>query len=55
VALLRASIPSGGNELHAFVDGQLVATALDDSLPCGKYGMGTNRAAAMWQDFNIAL
>ena len=32
-----------GNELHAFVDGQLVATALDDALPRGKYGMGTNR------------
>ena len=43
-----------GNELHAFVDGQLVATALDDSLPRGKYGMGTNRAAATWQDFNVA-
>jgi hypothetical protein len=54
VALLRASIPSGGNELHAFVDGQLVATALDDSLPCGKYGMGTNRAVATWQDFDVA-
>lgn len=40
-----------GNELHAFVDGQLVATALDDALPRGKYGMGTYRAAATWQDY----
>ena len=42
-----------GNELHAFVDGQLVATALDDALPRGKYGMGTYRAAATWQDFSV--
>jgi len=41
-----------GKELHAFVDGQLVATALDDALPRGKYGMGTYRAAATWQDFS---
>ena len=40
-----------GNELHAFVDGRLVATALDDALPLGKYGMGTYRATATWQDF----
>jgi hypothetical protein len=40
-----------GNELHAFVDGELVATALDDSLARGKYGMGTYRAAATWQDY----
>jgi len=42
-----------GSELHAFVDGQLVATALDNALPRGKYGMGTNRAAATWQDFDV--
>lgn len=42
-----------GNELHAFVDGQLVATALDDALPRGKYGMGTYRAAATWQDLVV--
>ncbi|HEY6124381.1 MAG TPA: hypothetical protein VIV63_07000, partial [Steroidobacteraceae bacterium] len=42
-----------GNELHAYVDGQLVATALDDSLPRGRYGMGTFRAAATWQDFSV--
>jgi hypothetical protein len=43
-----------GNELHAFVDGQLVATALDDDLPRGKYGMGTFRAAATWQDYVVS-
>jgi len=32
-------------------DGRLVATALDDALPRGKYGMGTYRATATWQDF----
>ncbi|HEU5134519.1 MAG TPA: hypothetical protein VFU13_05185 [Steroidobacteraceae bacterium] len=42
-----------GNELHAIVDGQLVATALDGELPRGKYGMGTYRAAATWQDFLV--
>jgi len=42
-----------GNELHAFVDGQLVATALDDAIPRGRYGMGAYRAAATWQDFAV--
>jgi hypothetical protein len=42
-----------GNDLHAFVDGRLVAMAIDDALPRGKYGMGTNRAAATWRDFDV--
>jgi len=42
-----------GNELHAFVDGQLVATALDDTFALGNYGMGTYRAAATWQDLSV--
>jgi hypothetical protein len=42
-----------GNELHAFVDGRLVATALDNDLPRGKFGMGTLHAAATWQDYVV--
>jgi hypothetical protein len=42
-----------GNELHAFVDGRLVATALDDALPLGRYGMGTYRTTATWQDYVV--
>ena len=37
--------------LATFVDGNLVATARDEALPRGQYGMGTYRAAATWQDF----
>ena len=52
-AMREYTLSVRGNELHAFVDGQLVATAIDDSLPRGKYGMGTYRAAATWQDFEV--
>jgi hypothetical protein len=53
-AMREYALSVRGNELHAFVDGQMVATALDDELPRGKYGMGTNRATATWQDFDVA-
>lgn len=35
-----------GNELHAFVNGERVATAVDSDLPMGRYGIGTYRTAA---------
>ena len=34
-----------GNELHASVDGTLVATALEDDIPSGSYGLTTYRSA----------
>jgi hypothetical protein len=52
-AMREYTLSVRGRELHAFVDGQLVATALDDALPRGKYGMGTHLAAATWQDFFV--
>ena len=42
-----------GNELHASVDGQVVATALDSTFPTGKYGVGTYRAAVTLQDMEV--
>ncbi len=53
-AMREYTLSVRGNELHALVDGQLVATALDDALPRGKYGMGTYRTAATWQDFSVS-
>jgi hypothetical protein len=38
-----------GNELTASVDGVVVATAIDDSLTKGQYGLATYRAAATYQ------
>jgi len=40
-----------GNELHAYVDGVLVAGAIDGSITKGQYGLGTYRAAATFQNF----
>jgi hypothetical protein len=42
-----------GNELHAFVDGKLVAKASDAELPRGVYGVGTYRTAATLQDMTV--
>jgi hypothetical protein len=39
-----------GNQLHALVDGVVLATALDDDLPAGKFGLGTYRAGATFDD-----
>ncbi len=41
-----------GDELHAFIDGARVATAYDDDIPRGIYGMATYRTAATWSMFN---
>ena len=42
-----------GNELHVEVDGVRVATAIDNDLPRGIYGMSTYRTAATWQDISV--
>lgn len=42
-----------GDELHAFVDGVLVAQAQDNLIPSGQYGLGTYRAAASFQRFEV--
>lgn len=42
-----------GDQLHAYVDGVLVAQALDDSVSRGHYGLGTYRAAATFQTFIV--
>jgi hypothetical protein len=38
-----------GDQLHAYVDGALVAWARDGDIARGQYGIGTYRARAMWQ------
>lgn len=43
-----------GNELHAFVNGVRVATALDSDLPTGRYGIGTYRAAASFSNISAS-
>lgn len=47
------SFSAYGNQLHAFVDDRRVASAIDDALPRGKYGMGTYRTAATWRDYLV--
>jgi hypothetical protein len=37
-----------GNQLHALVNGQIIATALDGDLPEGRYGIATYRTAALF-------
>jgi len=37
------------DQLHAYVDGALVAWARDGDIARGQYGIGTYRAKAMWQ------
>ena len=41
-----------GDQLHAYVDGELVAWARDGDIARGKFGIGTYRARAMWQAAN---
>jgi hypothetical protein len=38
-----------GEQLHAYVDGTLMAWARDGDIARGKFGIGTYRAQAMWQ------
>ena len=42
-----------GNELHAFFNGERVATAIDSDLPSGRYGIGTYRAAASFSSISV--
>ncbi len=42
-----------GNQLHAFVNGQRVAQALDDAISRGIYGLGTYRTAATFRNLNV--
>jgi hypothetical protein len=42
-----------GNELHAFVDGVRIVTALDSDLPSGRYGIATYRTAASFATFSV--
>ena len=50
VALVQARFPpccrKFGGLLHAYVNGERVATAVDSDLPTGRYGIGTYRTAA---------
>jgi hypothetical protein len=41
------------DELHAYVDGRLVAQALDGDIATGQYGLGTYRTAATFQRFEV--
>ena len=41
------------DELHAYLDGVLVAQAQDGDIPVGRYGMATYRAAATYQRFVV--
>ncbi len=41
------------DELHAYVDGVLVAQAQDGQIPDGQYGLGMYRAAATFQNFIV--
>jgi hypothetical protein len=43
-----------GNELHAYVDNVFVAGAIDNAIAEGQYGLGTYRAAATFQNFNVS-
>jgi hypothetical protein len=38
-----------GNELMAIVEGELLIRAVDDDLPRGRFGLGTNRAGATYR------
>ena len=40
-----------GNSLRAYIDGQLVLEATDDTFPAGAYGLAMYRSAAMYDDF----
>ena len=42
-----------GNQLHAFFNGEWVATAVDSDLPSGRYGIGTYRTAASFSAFTV--
>jgi hypothetical protein len=42
------------DQLQAFVDQMLVASAHDSSLTIGRYGMATYRAATTWENFGAA-
>lgn len=42
-----------GDELHAFVDGVLMAQAHDALIPAGQYGVGTYRAAVTFRRFVV--
>lgn len=41
-----------GNQLHAFVNGERIATAVDSDLPAGRYGLGTYRTAATFRSMD---
>jgi hypothetical protein len=41
-----------GNQLHAFVNGERIATAVDSDLPVGRYGLGTYRTAATFRSMD---
>jgi hypothetical protein len=43
-----------GNELHALVDGKLVATALDDDIKKGRYGYATYHTAASFSSLVVS-
>jgi hypothetical protein len=42
-----------GNELHALVDGKVVATAIDDTLKRGLYGVATYHATALFNQIMV--
>jgi hypothetical protein len=41
------------NQLHAYVDDLFVAGAVDDEITKGQYGLGTYRATARFQTFEV--
>jgi hypothetical protein len=41
-----------GNQLHAFVNGERIATAVDSDLPIGRYGIATYRTAATFRSMD---
>ena len=40
-----------GSNLRVYINGQLVAEAVDAALPQGRYGLITNRATAEFDNF----
>ena len=43
-----------GNELMAIVEGEVLIRAVDDDLPLGRFGLGTNRAGATYRYISAA-
>jgi hypothetical protein len=41
------------DQLHVYVDGVLLAQAIDGEIPRGRYGLGTYRTAATFQSFEV--